>query len=92
VVIGWIADETGCNSDSVSPAFDAGYRLGVAAGKIDDASERNPPSESDLASAARQTLKGSEYAGAAEADQEKFVDGFKSGYEVGFKESSKPAF
>ena len=92
ILIGWVADESGCGSGDVSPAFDAGYRLGLAAGKIDGAPGRNPPSESELDGSARQALKGSEYTGGADADREKYVDGFKGGYEVGFKESSKPAF
>jgi hypothetical protein len=53
---------------------------------------RRPPSESDLNIAARQTLKSSEFANGSQEDQEKYMDGFKSGYESGFREAAKPAF
>jgi hypothetical protein len=89
-VIGWIADMAGCNS--TSPAFDAGYQVGMAAGKVDGAPGRTAPSQDALHSAARRYLKDSDYANASEGDQEKYTDGFEGGYEVGFKEASKPAF
>lgn len=91
-LLAWILDIAGCNSGSVSPAFSAGYAVGQAAGKIDGAPGRRPPSDGDLNIAARQTLRSSEFANGSQEDQEKYMDGFKSGYESGFKEASKPAF
>jgi len=38
------------------------------------------------------SLKPPAYANGSDADKEKFTDGFKSGYEIGFKQAAKPAF
>ncbi len=59
---------------------------------MDGAPGRRPPSEIDLNHLARRMLKISQFATGNQKDQEEFMDGFKLGYESGFREASKPAF
>jgi hypothetical protein len=90
--VGWIAAITGCSDDYDSPAYTEGYRRAEASGKADGGSGRTSPTKSDLDSWAQDALKRSRYATASASDREKYIHGYKNGYEIGFKDASKPAF
>ena len=62
------------------------------AAKLDGGSGHKTPTEADLDFAGRMALKGSAYEKASASDQEKYIHGFKNGYEIAFKDASKPAF